>query len=271
MFIPLLIGTTLLAADPNTSINMPAVNMPTNTMPRQDVQPPQRTAPTTQPEPVHHKTSVIPQSQSSSDVMKTPSLKLSDEKDGGSIQGQARPMQGPKNYNHPGVIAREGLVTEDEASTGDWAGGDHLINLPRHIPVQLDLSLPKESTLNISENSLEHLVEDVFKKYDLNPDDYTDSSLTPLPYFNMIVTVYQVPKGYVYSVEGRLFESVKLDRVAFDEGVGIQAITWEMSSLNGVPENKLINELNQSVSGIATTFAQRYNYFKKIEESQDKK
>lgn len=170
-------------------------------------------------------------------------------------------------YGHPGVVARQG-ISEPGKPIMEWIGGDHLINLPSHLPVQINLSIPSSLNLKVTERQTKAIVDEVFKKYGLNPDRYTDSSTPPLPFFNVLISIYQVPKGYVYVLQARLFESVELDRVAFDEGVALQAITWEMSSINGVPEDKLIPELSQSLAGMATTFAQRYNYFKKIQEER---
>lgn len=246
MLSTLFIAATLLSATNNSSISLPT----------------RQAAPS-------HQNAATQKTSAAAPVAAPP---LTDEKQAGDpgLPITTEQTGDIKYYNHPGVVAHQG-VSEPGKPLMEWIGGDHLINLPANIPIQVDLSLPGASDLKINEKTLEKIADDVFKKYDINPDLYTDASVPPLPFFQIVVTVYEIQKVYVYIVHARLFESVSLDRVAFDEGVALQAVTWEMTSVNGVPLDKLSTELNQSVAGIATTFAQRYAYFKKIEDQHNDK
>lgn len=160
------------------------------------------------------------------------------------------------SYFHPGI-----LVFQE----GAWLGSDQLLNVPKNIGVYLTVVKPEDLKLEISENTLRVHAEEVFQKNGIKTQTLAFEGAPPLPAFEIEVFVYPIQKGFVASLNGRLFESVSIDRFKLDPNMAFQAITWEKQSLLVAPTEQFSAELEKSIKDIAETFAERFRSYQKID------
>lgn len=159
------------------------------------------------------------------------------------------------SYFHPGI-----LVFQE----GAWLGSDQLLNVPKNIGVYLTIVKPEDLKLEISENNLRGKAEEIFQKNGIKTQTLAFEGKPPLPAFEIEVFVYPIQKGFVASLNGRLFESVSIDRFKLDANMAFQAITWEKQSLLVAPTEQFSAELEKSIKDIAETFAERFKTYQKI-------
>ncbi|WP_068469420.1 hypothetical protein [Candidatus Protochlamydia phocaeensis] len=165
------------------------------------------------------------------------------------------PVPQQATYFHPGILVYRG---------GAWQGGDHLLNITNNIGVYVTIIKPEGDKLDLNADQLRKQVETIFSKEPINPTIMTAEGQPPLPFFQIQILLYPIDKGYVACCEGRLFESVMLQRFMFDPGMGFQAITWEKQTLQVGPTNTIIGQIQDSVDEIAQSFVERYDSFDKI-------
>ncbi len=158
------------------------------------------------------------------------------------------------SYLHPGVI-----VFRNNA----WEGGDHLLNLTNNIGIYVTIVKPEGDQLDVTEDQLKKLVEEIFKGVNINPVTLAAAGQPPLPAFQIQVLAYPIDKGYVAACEGRLFESVTLQRFILDPAMAFQAITWEKKSLQVGPTSKIAEQIQNSVAEIAQSFAERFDAYER--------
>ncbi len=153
-------------------------------------------------------------------------------------------------YFHPGVLVMR---------NGGWQGSDHLFNLSKNIGISVSILQSASLSLAINEADVKKVIENVFRNNGINPQTMVASGAPSLPSFNLEILIYGLgDKGYAASCEGRLFESVKLDRIQFEEGMFFQAITWEKHTLIIGPNADFKERLLNGIKEIAETFAQRF-------------
>lgn len=162
------------------------------------------------------------------------------------------------DYLHPGI-----LVDLD----GTWQGSDHLLNISGNIGVYVQLFKPEGEKLAITEAELQKQVESIFGSANIKPLTLAAQDMPPLPAFQIEIFVYPIDRGYAAFLEGRLFESVVLDRFKMDSNMAFQAITWEKQSLIVSPKAKFAEQVSNSVQEIAGSFVTRYQAFEKLKQS----
>jgi len=155
------------------------------------------------------------------------------------------------SFTRPGII---GLIG------GAWVGTDHLYGLTHNVGLIGEIIKPNTLTLTITEQSLEKRVEDIFSKGGIVPE-FKPTAGDPLPLFHIIVMFIQIPDGVGAYCAGRLFESVKLDRVNLNNKVYFQAITWEDQSLVIASAEQIQEKVDSAVDEIATNFLNRYRFY----------
>jgi hypothetical protein len=157
-------------------------------------------------------------------------------------------------FPHPGVVFLQG---------GKYAGDDHLYNLTNNIGVYIEIEKSKDVKIDIDKKKIKELIGFIFKKTILIPN--VKDEKPPFPYFHLLIMVAPIgDKGYAFYCSGRLFESIKLDRIDMDKNMQFQAITWEKQILLVVPADKLKDELYTAVREITTNFVERYRHFEDI-------
>ena len=94
------------------------------------------------------------------------------------------------------------------------------------------------------------------------PEDSAYSSTPGIPFFDILVVVYPIEKGYVALVDGaRLFEAVDPLRVHLEKGTTFQAITWEKKTLVVAPEEDFEETVEKTIDDIVNTFFERFRIF----------
>jgi len=161
-------------------------------------------------------------------------------------------------YLHPGILVNV---------RGRWEGSDHLLNLSNNIGVYVALIKPEEETLSVTPSILQKEVETIFGRANIKPQTLAPAGSPPLPAFEIEIFVYPIDKGYAAFLEGRLFESVVLDRFKMDTNMAFQAITWEKQALIVSPKDKFEEQLIKNVQEIADAFAIRFQAYEALKKS----
>ena len=163
------------------------------------------------------------------------------------------PKKSPQmaHYFHPGVLA---------LLNGRWEGSDNLLNLSNQIGVYVKIFKPQTDQPDISEEQIQKLVEGIFQEKNIQPVTMAVEGQAPLPAFEIALFLYPIPtaKGYAVFCSGRLFESVKLNRLVLDPNTDFQAITWEKQQLIVTPSHQLSEQVAKSIQEIARTFTERF-------------
>jgi hypothetical protein len=157
-------------------------------------------------------------------------------------------------YLHPGILVFR---------NNTWEGGDHLLNISNNIGVYVSIVKPESESLPVSEQELKNIVEQIFKKFNINPVTLAPVGQPPLPAFQIQVLAYPIDRGYVVACEGRLFESVTLQRFILDSMMAFQAITWEKKGLQVGPTNQIGEQIQSNVAEIAQAFGERFEAFER--------
>lgn len=164
----------------------------------------------------------------------------------------------PATYFHPGILV---------SRNGRWEGSDHLLNVSNNIGVYVTFVKPPNETLELTEAQIKQQIEKVFEKVNIRPGTMVAEGRPPLPVFEMEILLYPVERGYVACCDGRLFESVTLDRFILDPNMAFQAITWEKQSLIVAPKAQFKEQLQKSIQAIAEAFAERYQAFELLKKT----
>ena len=172
-----------------------------------------------------------------------------------NIDEQTPPAREMNVYTHPGIVVSQG---------GKWIGSDHLLNLTKKIDVVVEILKPEGTRLPFSEESLEKKVEAVFKKKDFDTTASTLSAMPNIPFFNILLVVYPIEKGFVALIDGRLMESIDPKRVKLDKDTDFQAITWEKKTLIVAPTDEFEAVVEKTMEEILKTFFERYEFFEKM-------
>lgn len=157
-------------------------------------------------------------------------------------------------YFHPGILA---------LLNGKWEGSDHLLNISSHIGIGVTILKPEDDRLPLKEEEVRAKIEALFKKSGIDPTTLVESGKAPLPVFQIEILAYPIEKGYVAFCQGRLFESVILQRFQLDPDTTFQAITWEKQTLQVGPSKQTVDQILQSVEEITASFIERYDFFVK--------
>lgn len=163
-------------------------------------------------------------------------------------------------YTHPGIV-----VPQD----GSWVGSDHLLNVPRNIEVVVEILKPENTTLPFDQEYLQKRVAEAFKKKDLGPNSEIVSNTPGIPFFNLLVVVYPIEKGFVALIDGRLMEAVDPLRVHLEKGTSFQAITWEKKTLIVAPSEDFKETVDKTVDEIVNTFFERFDFFEKFKTKME--
>lgn len=160
-----------------------------------------------------------------------------------------------KYYPNPGIV-----VFRDNK----WVGSDHLYNLSNQIDVAVEIFKPEKLVVPIKESEIrEHIVE-MFQKAHIEPAAASSYGKPPLPFFHVLIMIFQVEKGYVAYIEGRLLEQIHVDRIKLDEQAVMQGITWESNNLILSPTDDVAKQVQNSVDDIVKAFIERYQFYEGI-------
>ncbi len=168
------------------------------------------------------------------------------------------PIPVTATYLHPGII-----VYRD----GQWQGSDHLLNLTNNISIYVNILKPGDVNLGVTEAQIKQVVEDVFKTVNINAQTLASQGQPPLPAFEIEILAYPIEKGFAIGIEGKLFESVELQRFQLDQNMAFQAITWEKKTLQVGPTYNIKEQILKSAQDIATAFAERYKAYEDIRKT----
>lgn len=170
-------------------------------------------------------------------------------------------------YTHPGIVLQR---------DNGWAGSDHLLNITSHINIVTEILKPEGEKLPFSEASIQARVEEAFKKQDIgqgqgSASDNVESETPGIPFFNILIAVYPIEKGYAAIIDGRLMESVDPLRVKLEKGTFFQAVTWEKKTLVVAPKDEFKDIVDSKVDEIVNTFIERYQFFDKLKNKMEVK
>jgi hypothetical protein len=169
-----------------------------------------------------------------------------------------QPVPQQAEYLHPGILVY---------LNGKWEGSDHLLNLSENIGVYISIIKPENELINITEAQLQKEIQAVFAQADIKPQTLVTEGKPPLPAFQIEVFIYPIERGYVACCDGRLFESVTLERFKMDPNMAFQAITWEKQHLIVSPKDQFSEQLSKIIQEIATAFIERFQAYEKIKKS----
>lgn len=162
-------------------------------------------------------------------------------------------------YLHPGILVY---------LNGKWEGSDHLLNLTNNIGINISIIKPEGEILEISKDQIRKEIEEIFTRSNIRPQTLAPEGRPPLPTFEMEIFVYPIERGYVAFCEGRLFESVILDRFKMDSNMAFQAITWEKQHLIVAPKNQFVEKLRKTIQDIASSFVERFQVYEKLKRNK---
>lgn len=186
-------------------------------------------------------------------------------------QTPARPMPPPPPPSAPRATARQaeylhpGIIVN---FNGRWEGSDHLLNLSNNIGINVSIVKPESETLDISEDQIRKDVEEIFALSNINPQTLVFEGKPPLPAFEIEIFAYPIERGYVAFIEGRLFESVTLDRFKMDPSMAFQAITWVKQHLIVSPKAQFAEQIKKAVSDISSSFTERFQAYERLKRSR---
>lgn len=158
-------------------------------------------------------------------------------------------------YLHPGILV---------FLNGRWEGSDHLLNISNNIGVYITIVKPESEALDQIQGQLQKEVEAIFAQANIKPVSLVSQGNPPLPAFEIEIFVYPIEKGYAACCDGRLFESVTLDRFKMDPNMAFQAITWEKQTLIVGPKSTFADQLSKNVQAIAAAFVERFQAYERI-------
>lgn len=189
---------------------------------------------------------------------------------------QTKPHSTTRKEEMPSIVKRPSLVHQKAQYlhpgilvffNGKWEGSDHLLNVSNNIGVNVTIIKPESEILEITEGQIQKTVEDIFSLAGISPQTLVQAGKPPLPTFQIEIFVYPVEKGYVAAAQGRLFESVILERFKMDPSMSFQAITWEKQHLIVGPKAQFPDQLTKIVEDLATTFTDRFQIYEKLKKS----
>lgn len=152
---------------------------------------------------------------------------------------------------------------------GQWVGSDNLYNITNNIGVSVEIIKPLGRPIPIDSNTIRNRIAGMFDRAGIIPIAEGKGVKAPLPFFHILIMIYPVEKGYVASINGRLFEPVALARINLDKNITWQAITWEKQDLIIASADLLNEQLFKSIDEITNNFIERFKFFENI-KSQSK-
>jgi len=169
------------------------------------------------------------------------------------------PESGDTLYTSPGVIA---------IKDGGWVGSDNLYNLTDKIGISIEVLKPASLGLTVTDESIKNLVAETLKKVGIRPVMNPEQTANPLPFLHLLLMLYPHEGALAIFCEGRLFENIKLDRVAMEKTTELQGITWEKQSLVIVPLFDASAQVAKAVISLTSAFTERYTYFERVKNQQ---
>jgi hypothetical protein len=161
-------------------------------------------------------------------------------------------------YLHPGILV---------FLNGRWEGSNHLLNLSNNIGVYVSIIKPENEILDISEDQIRKEAELIFNNANIKPQTLATEGKPPLPVFEIEIFVYPIERGYAACCNGRLFESVILERFKMDPNMAFQAITWEKQHLIVSPKALFAEQLTKTVQDIVTSFTVQFQAYERLKKS----
>lgn len=164
-------------------------------------------------------------------------------------------------YFYPGLVRY--------SAVHQWVGSDYLYELPQNISVIVEIVVPPEFPFQIDTDAIRGNIESLFSASGIIPTSLSIGDLAPLPFFHLIIYALPLKDSFVFSMSGRLFEQVKLDRLDYRLPGTWQAITWEKQELVMTPQSQFAVQLNETAKNIVDAFTDRVLYFRHQKSEQD--
>lgn len=163
------------------------------------------------------------------------------------------PLNPSTIYAEPGIATLQG---------GQWVGTEHLYNLSSSIGVLVEIIKPAGLEIpSTSDEVIKEKIAGIFKTGRITVRVPIMKERTPLPFFQMIIIIQPIEKGYVIYCVGRLFEEVPMKRVQLPLDIVWQAITWERQELRVLPADQIKQQVEEAVQVIAGAFVERFNTY----------
>lgn len=156
-------------------------------------------------------------------------------------------------YPFPGDVYQSG---------GGYSGADQLLNLGTSIPFQVNLIVPGENNVPVTQDSIAAIVAKVWEQGGLNQSAPGPGKFR---FFTLNVLIYPEKDGFIAAIQGKLFEQVDLNRVRLEKDHLYQAITWEQTKLLVAPRDAFPASLDNAVEEIIKNFVMRLEAFRKSE------
>lgn len=148
------------------------------------------------------------------------------------------------------------------STAGGYSGADQLLNLGKSIPFQVNLIMPAQDNVPVTQESIAALVAKLWEQGGLNQNAPGPGKFR---FFLLNVLVYPEKDGFVAALQGKLIEEVDLNRVHLPKDHLYQAITWEQTKLLLAPKDSFPTLLNGAVEEIVKNFTTRLEAFRKSE------
>lgn len=161
-------------------------------------------------------------------------------------------------YLHPGILV---------FLNGRWEGSDHLLNITNNIGVYVSIIKPENEAIDVNETQIQKEIESIFAEASIRPQTLAAGGKPPLPAFEIEIFIYPIERGYVACCQGRLFESVTLERFKMDPNMAFQAITWEKQNLIVSPKAQFAEQLTKTVQEIANAFTERFLVYERFKRN----
>lgn len=154
-----------------------------------------------------------------------------------------------------------------------WVGNDYLYNAPPGIGVVVEIIQPSDSSQLINTDVIKNNISEIFLASGITPVSESFNDLAPLPFFHLVIFLTPVDDNYVFSIAGRLFETVTLPRLNFKLPGTFQAITWERQEMIITSKNRLEEQALYTAREIADLFTSRLRYYRQqiIEQEEQLK
>ncbi|MCB1119473.1 MAG: hypothetical protein KDK65_05895 [Chlamydiia bacterium] len=166
-----------------------------------------------------------------------------------------------------GLYAYPGILYKD---LGEWVGTDYLYNLPPQLGVVVNVISASGDDLPFKIEQVKQEVMNILDDYRLQPTPVAALGPQALPFFDLLIMIYPIDKGFVAVCDGRLFEKVEVERVELGQDVSLQGITWEKKSLIRASKEDFQEFLDNSVEEIAKAFGERYKVYLRLKEQTEK-
>lgn len=167
----------------------------------------------------------------------------------------------PNETNQTQLYTFPGFVFQRD---NEWIGSDYLYNLQNDVGLAVEVLMPENEKLDVSNQKIIDIVTKAFEANKLTARLNPAAGMSALPFFYVQVMIFPTDQGNVTLVTGSLFENITLTRIPVQKDTALQGITWEKKTMfMSTPEN-FQADLTKTVGEIAGTFGERWRLFESM-------